>query len=86
MEQITKEKIDLSMPIKTIPFVTDQRGRIINALRIHGNINSLDELLNLSYKDLRNMRGIGEKTFDTINDWLEENGLHLYKGRNDFTR
>ena len=43
MQQITKEKekIDLSMPIKTIPFATDQRGRIINALRIHGNINSL---------------------------------------------
>ena len=85
MEQMTKEKIDLSMPIKTIPFATDQRGRIINALRIHGNINSLGELLNLSYKDLRNMRGIGEKTFDTINDWLEENGLHLYNEKKSVT-
>lgn len=28
MQQITKEKIDLSMPIKTIPFATAQRGRI----------------------------------------------------------
>lgn len=85
MEQTTKEKIDLSMPIKTIPFATDQRGRIINALRIHGNINSIGELLNLSYKDLRNMRGIGEKTLDTINDWLEENGLHLYKEKKSVT-
>ena len=50
--------------------------KVYNALKRAGLLTNLD-FAQLTYKDLLKTKNIGKKDADTIQEILEENGLHL---------
>lgn len=60
----------------SVPFPTSIGRPATNALKAI-NVTSLEELSNMSEKELANLHGVGPKAIGILKQCLDENNMHL---------